>query len=119
MCLPSLNKVDYDYNYYQGAVLQCNGLPNLEARSLSAEISEKVQPPRNMTSLHFDPGDSFVLESVKNKNKFLFRVLGKKHQTSAKSENRIFARAVPSRGSKSAYARITKACIPDNLQIRP
>ena len=53
-----------------------NGLPNLEARSLSAEISEKVQPPRNMTSLHFDPGDSFVLESVKNKNRFLFRVLG-------------------------------------------
>ena len=45
-------------------------LPNLVARSRSAEISEKVQPPRNMTSLHFDPGDSPVLESKENENKF-------------------------------------------------
>ena len=44
-------------------------LPNLVARSLSAEISEKVHPPRNMISLHFDPGDSFVLESKENENK--------------------------------------------------
>lgn len=33
-----------------------------------AEISENVQPPRNMTSLHFDPGGaSFVVESAENK----------------------------------------------------
>lgn len=29
--------------------------PNFLAKSLMAEISEKVQPPRNITSLHFDP----------------------------------------------------------------
>lgn len=29
-----------------------------------AEISENVQPPRNMTILHLDPGEaSFVVES--------------------------------------------------------
>lgn len=45
-------------------------LPNLVARSLSAEISENVHPPRNMISLHFDPGDSLVLESKENESKF-------------------------------------------------
>lgn len=30
--------------------------PNFFARSLSAEISEKVQPPRNITSTHLDAG---------------------------------------------------------------
>ena len=44
--------------FYRGAIFirQLMGLPNLVDRSLIAEISEKVQPPRNMTSLHFDPG---------------------------------------------------------------
>lgn len=34
-----------------------------------AEISEKVQPPRNITSLHFDPPGlvSFKLESEEKK----------------------------------------------------
>lgn len=58
-------------DFYQGAVfiVQPMALPNLLPRSLSAEISEKVQPPRNMINLHFDPGESFVLESVKKKKK--------------------------------------------------
>jgi len=35
-----------------------------------AEISEKVQPPRNITSLHFEPGlVSFKLESEEKKRK--------------------------------------------------
>ena len=30
-----------------------------------AEISENVQPPKNMTSIHFDPeGESFAAESA-------------------------------------------------------
>ena len=44
-------------------------LPNFLAKSLMAEISEKVQPPRNITSLHFDPPGlvSFKLESEEKK----------------------------------------------------
>ena len=53
-----------------------------------AEISEKVQPPRNITSLHFDPPGqvSFKLESEEKKRegnkgkKYIYNDLEAAHQ---------------------------------------